>query len=837
LPIVCFRVNNAIMKKILVLVLFIPAFSFSQSAKKLQRIDSVLTYLNQRQLFNGTVLVGEKGKILYEKAFGIANPQTQEPLTTNSAFNLASVSKQFYTMMIMILKEQGKLNYDDRVQKYLPSFPYATITIRHLMNQTSGLPEYFDVAAGQMNLLDTLNNEIMLALLAEKKTALVFQPGEQWQYCNTNYTTLASVLEKVSGTTADRFFQQHIAGPLKLKNTYVYHLQLKSYPPSRVFGLQFENQKPILNDLVRFDGIVGDGNVYSSVEDLYKWDQALYTDKLVKKATFQEAITPGKLNNGEATKYGYGWGIVEPGKIVSHTGCWVGFGTIIIRYIDKNQTIILLDNSSNFQAHGLVRNIWEEKPITLPTTHLVTNVQVIDGTGLPAFKGGVRIVNDRIQDMGTLTPFVNESVTDGKGLVLAPGFIDSHSHHDRALFKNPSAISVTSQGVTTIVVGQDGGSTHIDTIRARIKATPISVNVATYTGQAWLREQVMKDDLLRKATAEEIGSMKIILDRELDKGSLGLGTGLEYEEAFYSNRDEVVELAKVAAAKGGRYISHIRSEDMHVEESIEEIIEIGRAAKIPVQISHIKIAMRSKWGNSASILRQLQQARLEGINITADVYPYNMWSSTPRVLFPKKDFESLVSAEFATRELFDPASSVMTNYPPNKTYEGKTVTEIGKLNNETPAQALLRIIRETAETGSSIVATSMSEVDISNFIDWEHANICSDGTISGHPRGHGSFTRVLGKYVREQNLMPLKTAIYKMTGLTAEHVGIKYRGVIARGNFADLVLFDPATIIDKATIANSTALSTGVEYVWVNGKLVYHNQKEQPNYSGRFITR
>ena len=797
----------------------------------------MLTYLNQRQLFNGTVLIGEQGKVLYKKAFGIANPQTLEPLTTNSAFNLASVSKQFYTMMIMILKEQGKLNYNDQVQKYLPVFPYPTITIRHLMNQTSGLPEYFDIAAGDMNLLDTLNNQSMLELLAAKKPALVFQPGEQWQYCNTNYTTLASILEKVSGTTADKFFQQHIAGPLKLKNTYVYQIQLKSYPPSRVFGLRFENQKPVLNDLVRVDGIVGDGNVYSSVEDLYKWDQALYTDKLVKKSTFQEAITPGKLNNGEPTKYGFGWFINEQEKIVSHTGGWVGFGTIIIRYMDKNKTIILLDNSSNFRAHGLVKNIWEEKPIALPTTHLITNVNVIDGTGLPAFAGGVRIVNDRIEDIGTLTPFVNESVTDGKGFVLAPGFIDSHSHHDRRLFKNPSAIAVTSQGVTTIVVGQDGGSTPIDTIRARMKSTPISVNVATYTGQAWLREQVMKDDLLRKATAEEIGSMKLILDRELDKGSLGLGTGLEYEEAFYSSRDEVVELAKVAAAKGGRYISHIRSEDMHVEESIEEIIEIGREAKIPVQISHIKIAMRSKWGNSASIVRQLQQARLEGVNITADVYPYNMWSSTPRVLFPKKDFENLASAEFATRELFDPASSVMTNYPSNKTYEGKTVTEIGKLNNETPAQALLRIVRETEETGSSIVATSMSEVDISNFIDWENSNICSDGTISGHPRGHGTFTRVLGKYVREQKLMPLETAIYKMTGLTAEHAGIKGRGVIMRGNFADLVLFDPATIIDKATITNSTALSTGVEYVWVNGKLVYRNQVAQPNFPGRFIAR
>jgi len=827
------------MKKLLFLLFLIPFITQAQPSKKITRIDSVLTYLHQRQLFNGTVLIGEKGKVLYKKAFGIADPKTLTPLTTASSFNLASVSKQFFTMMIMMLKEQGKLNYDDAVQKYLPAFPYNTITIRHLMNQTSGLPEYFDIAQGDLTLIDTLNNSSMLELLATKKPALVFQPGQQWQYCNTNYTTLASVLEKVSGTTSDKFFQQHIAGPLKLTNTYIYHLNMKTYPPSRVFGLRYEGGKPVLNDLLRFDGIVGDGNVYASVEDLYKWDQALYTEKLVKKTTFTEAITPGKLNNGEATNYGFGWRIDEPGKKVSHTGGWVGFLNEITRYIDKNQTIIFLSSSSDGRARAIVKNIWEEKPITLPTTHLITNVKVIDGTGLPAFAASVRIVNDRIQDIGALTPFPNESITDGKGKILAPGFIDSHSHHDGGLEKNPSATAVTSQGITTILVGQDGGSTPIDSIILSMNTTPVSVNVASYTGQAWLREKFMKGGVFRKATNTEIDSMKVVLAREMDKGSLGLGTGLEYEAAFYSSRDEVIELAKVAAAKGGRYISHLRSEDMRLEEAIDEIIEIGRQAKIPVQITHFKIAMRSKWGNSDMILRQLQTARLEGINITADVYPYTMWNSTPRVLFPKKDFDNLASAEFATRELFDPAASVMVRYSPNRAWQGMTVTEIATINNESPAQGLLRIIRESAapNQGATIVAKSMSETDISNFIKWPYSSICTDGTMSGHPRGHGAFTRVLGRYVREQKLMPLETAIQKMTSLAAENAGIKNRGIITPGYYADLVLFDPETIIDNATIENSTALSTGVNHVWVNGKLVYSDMKAVPNFSRRFVKR
>ena len=825
--------------RLLALVLSISIVAEAQVEKKIVRIDSVLTYLHQRQLFNGTVLIGEKGKVLYKKAFGISNPQTLTPLTTASAFNLASVSKQFYAMMVMMLKEQGKINYDDAVVKYLPIFPYPNITIRHLLNQTSGLPEYFDIAQGDMILLDTLTNQSMLELLAIKKPALSFKPGEQWQYCNTNYTTLGSVIEKVSGMSADKFFQNQIVAPLKLTNTYVYNLKLKSYPPSRVFGLEFDGGKPVLNDLVRLDGIVGDGNIYSSVEDLYKWDQALYTEKLVKKVTFNEALIPGKLNDGSLTKYGFGWGINEMGKKVSHTGGWVGFKTVIVRYIEKNQTLILLDNSSNFYAHSALINIWEGKTITLPQTNLITNVKIIDGSGLSAYKADVRILNDRIRDIGTLTPFPSEPVTDGKGNILAPGFIDSHSHHDWALDKNPSAIAATNQGITTIVVGQDGGSTPIDSIQLMFKKTPVSVNIASYTGQAWLRSKFMKGSILRKSTSVEIDSMKVLLAKELDKGSLGLGTGLEYEEAFYSTRDEVVELAKVAASKNGRYISHIRSEDVNIDEAINEIIEIGRLAKIPVQIAHFKIALRSKWGTSDKILRQLQQARQEGINITADVYPYAMWNSTPRVLFPKKDFTSLSSAEFAVKELFDPAASVMVRYPPNRSWEGKTVTEISSINKETPAQGLLRIIKETdlPNMHGTIVATSMSETDISNFLKWPHSNVCSDGADGGHPRGYGAFTRVIGRYVREQRLMSLETAIQKMTSLAAEHVGITNRGLIAKGYFADLVLFDPNTVIDNSTISNSKALSTGINKVWVNGKLVYSEQKTVPNYSGKFVRR
>ncbi|MBL8183163.1 MAG: serine hydrolase, partial [Blastocatellia bacterium] len=313
-------------------------------------------------------------------------------------------------------------------------------TIRHLLNQTSGLPEYFDIAQGRMTLLDTLTNAMMIRILAERKPPLVFEPGTRWEYCNTNYTTLASVIESASGITPETLFQKYITGPLKMNDTYIYHLKQKTYPASRVFGFKIEGGKRVTDDLVRLDGIVGDGNVYSSVEDLLKWDQALYTEKLVKKSTLQEAFTPARLKNGELTDYGFGWRVDAAGGKLSHTGGWVGFATIIVRYTGKNQTLIVLDNSGQMYAHQAVVNRWEGKSFVWPKTQLITNVRLIDGSGLPATAESVRLLNDRIHDRGSLRAQPGEPVIDGKGQVLSPGFIDSHSHHDWGLMEKPSCV-------------------------------------------------------------------------------------------------------------------------------------------------------------------------------------------------------------------------------------------------------------------------------------------------------------------------------------------------------------------------------------------------------------
>ncbi|RYF50060.1 MAG: serine hydrolase, partial [Cytophagaceae bacterium] len=329
-------------------------------------------------------------------------------------------------------------------------------------------------------------------------------------------------------------------------------------------------------------------------------------------------------------------------------------------------------------------------------------------------------------------------------------------------------------------------------------------------------------------------------------GSLGLSTGLEYESAFFSNRDEVVQLAQVAADSGGRYMSHIRSEDITMDDAIDEIIQIGRITKMPVLISHLKIALRDQWGQSARLLARLEQARSEGVNITADCYPYDYWMSTLRVLFPKRDYTNPTSAEFAVNQLFDPSKSVLLRFAANPAYAGKTVGDIATMRQEKPAKTLMGLVAEAAAFSEKnpdasgiegIMGKSMDEPDVANFLAWPHTNICSDGSNDGHPRGYGAFTRVLGRYVRDQSVMPLETAIQKMTSLTAEHLGLRERGLITPGYYADLVLFNPDTVQDNARIGDNKAISTGIEAVWVAGQLVYQNQKPTGAHPGTLIKR
>jgi N-acyl-D-amino-acid deacylase len=472
---------------------------------------------------------------------------------------------------------------------------------------------------------------------------------------------------------------------------------------------------------------------------------------------------------------------------------------------------------------------------------LIEGATIVDGTGKAGFPASVRVSAGRIAEVGTLARRPDDVVVSGQGLVLAPGFIDTHSHHDRGLAEQRDATAATSQGITTIVVGQDGSSApSLERFFGEFDRNPAAVNVASYAGHGTLRSKAMGADFRRAATGPELAAMKALLAAEMNAGALGLSTGLEYDPGIYSAKEEVLELAKAAAADGGRYISHIRSEDRTFWEAVDEIIDIGRRTGMPVQLSHAKLAMVDWWGHAPKLIARLENARREGVRITADVYPYEYWQSTLTVLFPDRDFTDRKAAEFALKSLAPPEGLRLSRYLPNPSLEGKTVAEIAAQRGSDPAQTLMDLIAAAPEAGvsESVIATSMTMKDIAALTAWRHSNISSDGLLGGgHPRGAGAFTRALRLFVREQRLLTIEQAVHKMTGLSAEHMGIADRGVISPGAPADLVLFDPKVVADRATIEHPDLLSIGIARVWVNGELVFADGRSTGKHPGVAIRR
>jgi N-acyl-D-amino-acid deacylase len=478
---------------------------------------------------------------------------------------------------------------------------------------------------------------------------------------------------------------------------------------------------------------------------------------------------------------------------------------------------------------------------------IIRNGIIYDGSGGEPYKADIGINNDTIAFIGDLSGSIAKNEIDAKGNAVAPGFIDAHSHHAGGLFENRGFEAAISQGITTILIGQDGGSNFpLADFYKKLADTSVAVNIASYSGHNTIRDSILGKNFKRKATQDEIEKMKKLLKQDMEAGALGLSTGLEYDPGIYSANDEVLQLAKVVAPYSGRYISHIRSEDRYYWKAIDEIITIGKEAKIPVQVSHIKLAMHNIWGKADSLLGIFEAARKNGIDITADIYPYAFWNSTIRVLFPDRNFTDEKEAELILKEITLPEDIILGSYEVQPAYAGKSLAEIAKLENKTPARMLVELIarlddcekKNNRECRENIMATSMAEADIKKLMQWPHTCICSDGNSNGsHPRGYGAFTRVLGKYVRNEKTLPLSVAVHKMTELTAEHIGVKKRGLIKPGYYADLVIFNPETVEDKATVAEPHRISEGIEKVLVNGILVFENKKTTGNYPGKIIKR
>jgi len=470
-------------------------------------------------------------------------------------------------------------------------------------------------------------------------------------------------------------------------------------------------------------------------------------------------------------------------------------------------------------------------PPAAPASTLIQGGTVVDGTGAKGVVEDVRVSGERIEAVGRLRPRAGERVLDARRLIVAPGFIDAHSHADGGLLEDPNAETMIRQGITTSVVGQDGGSHFpLKDYFAQLENKHVALNIASFVGHGTMRQQVMGRDYKRAATPAETAQMQALVAQEMDSGGLGLSSGLEYDPGFYSTTGELVALASVAGKRGGLYISHVRDEGDKVFDSFRELIAIGRDGHMPAQVSHIKLDTSPVWGKSGDALALMDEAARRGQDVSADVYPYTFWQSTITVIIPTRDWSDRAAWTKGLAEVGGPSHILLTNDTADPEWQGKTVAQIAALTRQDAVSVVQAIVAHThgpsAKPGASesVVVTAMTEDDVRRFVASPRVMFCTDGSLHpSHPRGAGSFPRVLGRYVREQRALTLEAAIHKMTGLPAARFGFARWGRVAPGFQADLVLFDPKTVLDKATTADPAAAPVGLPDVFVNGALVLDN--------------
>ena len=454
----------------------------------------------------------------------------------------------------------------------------------------------------------------------------------------------------------------------------------------------------------------------------------------------------------------------------------------------------------------------------------ITGAIIVDGSGSPPFPAtAVLVRGDRIEAVNPRSIPAHATIVDGRGLVLAPGFIDMHNHSGSGLERDPSATTQVSQGITTLVLGQDGGSAFpVGDYLRKLEASPVAVNVLTFVGQSTVRDKAMHGETNRAATAEETAAMVTMVDEAMHDGAFGLSTGLEYETSKRSSTEEVIALARATARYGGIYMSHIRDEAQLTFPSLEEAIRIGAEAGVPVQVSHIKMGSVSVWGRAGDAVALIERARARGLDVTADAYPYDAWHATIRVLVPSGRHDDPKDVADAIAETGGADRVTIVNCAAHREYEFKTLQQIADDQNKTPVEVYIQIVRDG---GATVVGRSMKDEDIRVFYSQPWVMVGSDGGIGvRHPRGAGSYPRVLGRYVRELGWLTLEEAVRKMTSLPAARLRLSDRGLIKEGMKADLVLFDAARVIDHSTFQDPQQISEGIERVFVNGVEVWRDR-------------
>lgn len=541
----------------------------------------------------------------------------------------------------------------------------------------------------------------------------------------------------------------------------------------------------------------------------------------------------------------------------------------------------------------LVCGIASSSLFAQPYDVLVRNGRVVDGSGNPWIHADVGIIGDRVAFVGNASPNVTAKRTiDAKGLIVAPGFIDMLGQSEFNLLVDKQAVSKLTQGITTEITGEgESIAPTNDALNAesadvlqhykitadwrsleeyfqRLTKQGSGINLGTYVGAAQIRRLVMGSGD-REPTPEELKDMEIAADDAMSDGAMGVSSALIYAPGSYAKTEELIALAKVAAAKGGVYASHIRNEGDSETQALNEAFRIGREANIPVQIFHLKVSGQQNWGKMPHVVESIEQARASGVDVTANQYPYTASATSLGAMVPPKYHEGGTD-EFVAR-LKDPATRAQIRQelqgtsgsfenmwrgtggpsgvmvvsvlnPDFRKFEGKTVAQIAQVDNKEPLDAVLDlIIADRNNVGA--VYFSMSEDDVKLAMRQPWVSVGTDygevsptgplGESKSHPRAYGSFARILGKYVREEHVLRLEDAIRKFTSLPAQQVKLENRGLLRPGYFADITIFDPEKVNDVATFDDPNRTSVGFEYVFINGVLALEHDKVTGQMGGR----
>ena len=519
---------------------------------------------------------------------------------------------------------------------------------------------------------------------------------------------------------------------------------------------------------------------------------------------------------------------------------------------------------------------------------VIRDASVVDGSGAPPRSASIAVEGDRIAAVSDRTDLEGDRVIDARGRVLAPGFVDTHSHADLSAFVEPWMDSAVRQGITTVVVGNCGSSpwpnagleesaslvgvgaadlptrwsSYADYLDALDAARP-ACNVATLVGQGAVRGEAMGSER-RPPTDDELGTMRRLVAEAVDAGAVGMSTGLIYPPGMHARTEELVELARVAGEHGGIYASHIRDEGRAVFDAVAEAVRIGREGHLPAHVSHLKVESSYAWGRAEELLALLDRSRADGADVTADQYPYTAWETSLATILPPwapvETLPELLVDDRSTERLVEAIEHgepgwagnvdgigweriVIGSHQPDASVSGRTVAELADDRGAPPVEVALALLLADAFTG--MIGHGMLEEDVRLIASRPDVMVGTDGVaiapdgplgrFSVHPRYYGTFPRVLARYVREEGLLDLPTAIRKMTSLAADRFGLRDRGRIEEGAFADLVLFDPVRVNDTATFETPHRFPDGIDIVVVNGRVAWDGTRVER--AGRAVRR